>query len=504
MLHVKKDLRTLFFFILGLLVMTVFAFLFFVKEVQVSTEEALACQGCNVIIISLTNTRKDHIGLYGYERDTTPNIDMFFKNSLVFTNAFAPASWTLPNGISLFTSLFPHTHHVMQRYQGDKINSNISTLAEVLKDNGYTTAAFTGDGDYNRRFNIHRGFDVYLDKSTYADFEIEYHVKFQRPAGQSGGYYMPISSSLPPALAWLKKNKDKKFFMFVQGFDTHCPFIPEPPFDSVFGDDYESTVDFSHCLWTFEQALPQTENGIQYWEVESTAYLNDDYKKVRLEEGDIKKMISLYDGEIAQADADLENFFNEFEALELGEKTIVVFMSEHGDLFGEHGRFMRGGPLRGTFYDQVLNIPLLMKHPRISTQVVIDDLVQIVDIMPTLLSILGATDDQAALREGKSLSFSVWGDKEVNEYVYAGSQYQGSFPLFTGSSVIESIRGKKWKFIREKIYTEDEGVKVYRALYDIENDPEESSNLYETEKEVAALLTSLLDDWSKSPSPEDL
>ena len=84
---------------------------------NIVSEKSLTCPDCNLIVISLTNTRKDHIGLYGYERDTTPNIDEFFKSSLVFENAFSPASWTLPDAASFFTSLFPFSHGEIFRTQ---------------------------------------------------------------------------------------------------------------------------------------------------------------------------------------------------------------------------------------------------------------------------------------------------------------------------------------------------------------------------------------------------
>ena len=83
-------------------------------------EENFRCKDCNVLFISLTNTRADHLGLYGYHRSTSPHLDSFSKNSVVFENAFSVASWTLPTAISLYTSTYPFTHNVMMRYDRNK------------------------------------------------------------------------------------------------------------------------------------------------------------------------------------------------------------------------------------------------------------------------------------------------------------------------------------------------------------------------------------------------
>lgn len=458
-------------------------------EEYTNTDIALACEDCNLIIISLTNTRKDHLSSYGYERDTTPNIKEFFADSLIFENAFTHASWTLPSATSLFTSLFPFTHGVMQRSEGNVIPETVQTFTEILQDKGYATAAFTGDGDYNERFGLYRGFDVYADRETYDDLDI----KVSYLALRNSWYYAGITSVLPSASVWLEENSKKKFFLFAQGFDTHCPFTPQSPFDTKFDEGYESDIDFSKCIRTFDRAEPTIVDGEKVWKVFSArrADLEED---VDFTERDLEKMISLYDGEIAQVDDALASFFELIGDLGLEKNTIILFMSEHGDLFGENGRFMRGGPLRGTFYDPVINFPLLMKHPKVTEEIVIYDLVQMVDLMPTFLQMLGIKDPQKKIRQGKKLDFAVFGDTEINTYVYAGSKYVGNDTYFDGTSTIESIRDKKWKLIKEVVESGDTHIEEYE-LYDIENDPRESKNLYSSNDVMAEHLTEKLLQW---------
>ncbi|GMQ95193.1 MAG: hypothetical protein BMS9Abin13_305 [Patescibacteria group bacterium] len=457
-----------------------------------NTDRALACEDCNVIIVSLTNTRKDHIGTYGYERNTTPNIDAFFKNSLIFNNAFTHASWTLPSAVSFFTSLYPFAHGVMQRDKVQYIPENVTTFTELLKEGGYATAAFTGDGDYSRMFGTDRGFDVYADRESYGDLDIQ----IDETDIVSIKSYVSAASLLPAAGKWLMQNRKKKFFLFVQGFETHCPFTPSGQFEEMFDSGYEGDVDFSRCLWTFERVEPKIKGGEKFWPVRTWFEPGKGPLDVLLSERDVEKMISLYDGEIAQADDALAEFFADIEAFGLEKNTIIIFMSEHGDLFGENGRFMRGGPLRGTFYDPVINFPLMIRHPNVKEPIVVDDLVQMVDLAPTLLSILGMDDVDKGVRQGKKLGLSVFGDKETNEYVYAGSRYVSDNVFFKGTSTVESIRGKKWKLIKETIALKGE-TKEYYELYDIKNDPGESEDVYGTEKDISLFLKERLRLWSE-------
>ncbi|HBA27583.1 MAG TPA: hypothetical protein DCY98_09380 [Nitrospinae bacterium] len=465
----------------------------------ISSEENLKCRDCNLVIISLTNTRKDHIGMYGYKRDTTPNIDKFFKNSLVFENAFAPASWTLPVSASLYTSLFPYTHGVMDRYDGSKLSDSILTITEIFKENGYTTAGFTGGGDYNRSFNISQGFDLYVDEKNYEDF----NILRNKGALPGPSAYLGVEQILPPTIDWIQKNKNNKLFLFLQGYDTHCPFIPKKPFDKKFDPDYKGNIDFSTCLWTFKQTDPMYKNDVRYWQLK-TWYSNEGIKDLKMSDRDVDHMIALYDGEIVQADYYLRDFFKTVKDLGLENNTVFVFMSEHGDLFGEHGRFMRGGPLRGTFYDPVINFPLLIKHPKINKPLRIKPLVQTIDIMPTLLDIFNLKDKQKTKRQGKSLIPAITGEKEINEYIYAASKYNAkNNPFFSGLSIITAIRNKEWKLIREEIFDTNSKKMITESyeLYRISEDSKEENNLYNIKKDIAGILKLKMEEWLNSKSP---
>jgi len=462
---------------------------------KTQTETMLACPDCNVVLISLTTLRPDRMSIYGYKKETTPNIDAFFHNSLIFRNTVAPTSWTTPNAISLFTSLFPYRHGIIDRELSPLYNRQIFSLPEMLKKNGYTTAAFTGGGDYNDKYNgFSRGFDFYLDEKNYAEFQLKAPV----PMGIGLLSFSPLREFLPMGTDWLNINYQKKFFLLLQGYDTHCPLDPREPFASQFTKGMKSDKDFSLCHWTHEDTAPSYENGKKYWKVKIQK-TPEEIVEVMLSQEDLDYMNALYDARIAEMDFYLNNFFEKAKSLGLEKNTVFILMSDHGEMLGEHGRFMRGGTVRGNSYKESLNFPLLIKHPNIKDPLVIDDIVQTTDIMPTLLSLLGIQDPQKDIREGKPLQISNFGDTPVNEYGFSGAQYKkmNNSKYFAFPNASESIQDKQWKLIKETIF-EDNGFDrrdVSYKLFHLTEDPGENINLYDTEKEEAEKLKVKLEQW---------
>lgn len=433
----------------------------------------LGCSGCNLIIISLTNTRKDHIGMYGYHRDTTPNIDSFFKDSLVFENVFSPTPWTLPNGISLFTSLFPYTHGVVNRKELGLVSKNSKTLTEFLKESGYATAAFTGGGDYYRDYGFGVGFDTYYDEVAFSG----------------------VSNNVDLAIDWIEENSADKFFLFVQGFDTHCPFVSPAPYNVLY-DNGSSDLDTSLCYWNLEKH--KTEKNGQY-----TVYKQGDKESVELilNEQDKQKLVAKYDGSVQYADKSLGKLFSTIENQGLDESTVIIFLSEHGDLLGEHGRFMRTD-IQGTFSDDVLNVPLLIKHPRVKEEKKIDGMVNLVDIMPTALSFLNIPYERDTL-QGRDIGALVTNNVEVNTYAFAGMVYSGTEdnPFFKYIYDVSMVRSLEDKLIYERISnSKDESTfRDSYEFYNIKSDADELRNLFKGDTSGRVeVLTSVLEGWKDS------
>ena len=183
-----------------------------------------AAAGCNVLVITMDTTRADHIGCYGYRSVRTPVIDGLARNGVLFANAFTPSPSTLPGHCSIFTGLYPYGHGA--RANGTfHLDQENTTLAEILKANGYVTAAFISSYVLDGRFGLDQGFDLYDDDLSkgvkYAD-----HSFRERPAEFTN----------ESALAWLKTAGDARFFAWVHYFDPHAPYLPPEPLRTKYAD----------------------------------------------------------------------------------------------------------------------------------------------------------------------------------------------------------------------------------------------------------------------------
>lgn len=436
------------------------------------------CKNCNIVFITLTNLRYDHMSQNGYFRRTTPFLDALAEKSLVFDNTFSHSSWTLPEGISIFTSLYPYRHGVMDRYDGSVLSNSDITLADVLNENGYKTAAFTGGFDYDSKYGL---------TGRYG----EYEECIDKTGNSTILQYGKLGCSLPKAINWIKNNRDSKFFVHVQGFDTHCPFSRNG--GKTYDKDYKGDVNFSNCLWTFEKTEPINKNGVKYYSL--YASLPSGRVPVLLSEKDVSHLVALYDESINQSDALIGSFLGQLKEMGIDDKTIIVFTSEHGDMLGKYGRFMRGGPLRGTFYDDVIHTPLLMKIPGIKPNR-FNQLVEHVDIMPTILDILAIKKPLSL--QGMSLLPVILAGKDIHQYVFAGSEYHPGIDnaYFSDSTRIESIRSKDWKLIIETD-TSKTGTDPVRELYNLGEDKDETLNRVSDSMAKFDVLSRELNSWSE-------
>jgi len=422
------------------------------------TEEDIRCKDCNLIMISLSNVSAEHMSLYGYERLTTPSLDEWAKDAIVFENAFAQTSWTLPTATSLFTSLYPYSHKIMDRFVDNVLDENIETLPEILQERGYKTAAFVGGLDYSSSFGHMRGFG-----------EVDEAMDVNMMAISFAGF----GSTLAKGLEWLEGNAENKFFLFLHGYDAHCPFDPPQHLKGTFSttQDRNITVDNKICLRGFE--VPQGKGYEAY-------YYRDKAEKVTLTQDDIMYLEELYDEEILSVDGLVGRFLGALDGV-VPPNTIIVVFSDHGEVFAKHGRFGRAGGVRGTLYDEVLHIPMLIKIPEQNGRR-ISGLVQIIDFMPGIFDILEIPKPEQA--QGKSVLPLLRGkESEINDYVFTGSEFGAqegrlAWLFYKEQSVSESLRSKEWKLIYEVQLDEGREIKEESyELYNLIHDPGELRNL---------------------------
>lgn len=311
--------------------------------------DSTGCAAPNIVLISLDTLRSDHLGLYGYPLNTSPSLDRFFADGVVFTHMYSQTPWTLPSHISMMTAQHPSAHGVRihpPQVPGyvDRLPERAVTLAEVLRDEGYATAGYTGGGYLGRAYGFDQGFGT---------FEI---IPTRR-----------MREALNAALPWMR-NASQPFFLFLHSFDPHR-YAPERFFDEISEPEYCGPL---RRMW--EEQPDRVERLV----------VSDGFDE--LDERDIEFLQYLYDTEIRVADTELQRLFDELAALGFLDRTIVVFTSDHGENFAEHGDTGHGFNL----YESVMRVPLMIRAPGITAPRYVATPVQTIDIAPTLLELVGA------------------------------------------------------------------------------------------------------------------
>ncbi len=415
--------------------------------------------GYNVVLISFDSLQAAHVSHLGYFRKVTPTIDRIAQEGFSFKNAISQASWTVPAHMTWFTSLYPSQHRCINKYstytENEKILTNLKrlspdviTLAEVLKKNGYVTAGFTGDAGVSGHFGFNQGFDVYIDGPTFSG----------------------MNQSIPNVLEWLRKNYQKKFFMFLHGYDCHGQFDPPHGYIKKFVDsDYKGPFKGGR-----EEQGRLREEGLD------KGYIN-------LTEEDVKFWRALYDEKISNADERFRQFMEEFKKLGLLDKTIIILVSDHGTEVYEHKRFDHGFSL----YDELIRTLLVFRLPNAKAGKIIEDQIRAIDIMPTLLDLLG-------IKASKKVSTQMKGESLVplmsGQHMHLDAFSETDYRLVTHKRSLRTYDG--WKFI----YTMETG---QRELYNLKADPAELNNLIGKEERLAYELEQRLFGWLKSMGQDE-
>jgi len=390
-------------------------------------EHYKAADNKNVIVITISSLRADHISCLGYNRDTTPNFDAFAEENILFTNAFATSSWMMPSVGSMFTSLYPSRHgatHIDKR-----LDRQAHTLAEILKDNGFYTAGFCSNPRLSSEYGFGQGFDFYDDYSVsmiLKNMSFGQEQSFDINKKRTNGL---INDAV---IRWLQNNTHRPFFLFVHFYDTHWDYLPPAPFDTLYDPDYEGKID-------------------------GTEIAREPLYSNKPSDEDVKHIIALYDGEVKQTDTDLGDLLKFLKEAGRFEDSIVIVASDHGEQFYEHGHTSHHG-----IFDELIHIPMTMAVPDLHITKTIDSFVNGVDVMPTILDFLNVP--VPVICQGKSIRPLITGEKEkVNDFI---------FVEYTGGAVPDAfaVRFNRFKFVQQegKIFT-----------YDLCGDPLEQRKIYQ-------------------------
>ena len=399
----------------------------------------------NIILISIDTLRADHLGCYGYERNTSPNVDALALDSAQFLNTYASAPWTLPSHVSILTSL--HGVHHQVYYSEDKMDPSLITLSELLKQNHFYNSAFTGGGFVSSVYGFSKGFDTYEE-------------------GVGGVFKQDSVERVYSAVSeWLDYNKDKNFFLFLHTYQPHTPYACPAPYKGMF---LEENAKWRH-LDLFSALGGRA--GI--------------FKS--LPEEDRQNIISLYDSEIRYTDEKLVGpLVEKLKEMDLYDQTMIIFTSDHGEEFYDHKGWGHGHSI----YDESLKVPLLVKFPESKFKGKrIENIVSLVDIMPTILEEMNI-DFSGLDIDGKSL-FPVLKGREKGDRVFfadIGSNILNShIPQKTAMNI-----GKNKLIFNKRFDEKDLEYFLYPPpslnpveLYDLQEDPQETMDKSNQRVELA-------------------
>jgi len=299
----------------------------------------------NVILVTIDTVRADRVGCYGYPKAHTPTLDALAREGVLFRTAVASVPLTLPSHCSILTGTYPTLHGVRDNL-GYHLGDSLPTLATILKQHGYATAAFVGADVLDPQRGLDRGFDIYacpLHRKMQRDNPLVFNLQELR---------RPAEEVIADALAWMSArppHSPQPFFVWIHLYDPHIPYDPPPRFRALLHDPY--------------------------------------------------------DGEIAYADDSLGKFFDYLKQHALYDPTLIVAASDHGESFGEHGEYTHGYFI----YDTTLLVPFILKPPLASgiTPRRIQAPVRTIDIAPTILQFLGTSP--AASMQGSGLLSLIMG-----------------------------------------------------------------------------------------------
>ncbi len=327
-----------------------------------------------IILIIIDALRADHLGCYGYRLPTSPHLDEFAKDSILYKYAFSSCSYTIPAFSGIFTGKSPGNNSLFFQQKFGLNRDREITLAEILKAADYKTAAFVSSLVMRKDWGLNAGFDIYNDKMT--GFEAN------RPA-QSIRNGKDTNDEI---FKWLTDEGQPPFFLFIHYFDVHGPYVNVEPYDSLFkAEDYGKEPLF------LDRVRDGTEGGIPDYQI-LKAVKNEVGEKVDFEK-DARYYFSQYDGGIRYTDDKFGDLIERLKEKDIYDDALIIITADHGEAMGENNVYFFHG-LTVSF--EQIRVPLLIKTPTKKTikSKVVEEPVSTIDIFPTILNVCEANNSR--------------------------------------------------------------------------------------------------------------
>jgi arylsulfatase A-like enzyme len=375
----------------------------------------------NIILILIDTLRADHLGCYGYKRNTSPNIDKIAREGVTFTDFYTVCPWTNPTIASLFTGRYPQAIFPPakpKQVMNQVLPEEIDTLAEVLKEEGYRTIALVDHPLINESLNFQQGFDEFV--TLFDNKDLNYL------GSKPSDVLINLSEQLDMC-------KDNDFFMYLHLYYPHRPYVPPQPFGGMFGKGFN-----------------------------------------KLSRKEKEGVINMYDGEIRYTDELIGNIFDNLKERKLLNNTYVIITADHGEGFWEHGLADHGNFL----FNELLKVPLIIYSPggRTTQPKTIDGCVSNIDLFPTIMDFAEIEDFPKT--DGNSLFryFNKENTTRYDEMVFSENQRSGHHvnPMSCQNEQYKLIFNGRYAFpaTANHILLLD-----LIQLYDIKRDPLERYNI---------------------------
>lgn len=364
----------------------------------------------NVVFYMVDTLRADHLSCYGYGRATSPNMDAIAAEGVVFENAHAQSNWTQPSVASMITSLPPLSFNDFS----ERVPAAALTLAEVLKGEGYRTGGFTTTAAVAGFFGFNQGFDVYKESGD----ELSLRDRKMRE-----GPLFDADTLFDMQLPWLRANAgEEPFFLYLHSVDPHSPLTPPDEFD-VFGEAYDGPIDGT---------------------IENLKGYKD---RADIADADFERLLALYDAEILYNDHILGKLVEELRALGVWDNTLIVIVSDHGQEFFDRGQHAHG---HENLHEELTHVPLIMRLPAtIPGGVRVPELVSGVDVMPTILGLLGIpAPDQVTGRDLRPLLESGGSVAAVDSFSFRAKGPRSLSALRTDQWFLHANPKRDWELYR--------------------------------------------------------
>lgn len=392
-----------------------------------------AADGASVVIIVLDAMRADHVGCYGYPRNTTPNIDRLAQESVVFENHFAQFTRTKESTASLFTSQYPDTHCA---YRSRPLSQSSFTMAEGLGPAGFRTALFSSNPNASPAMELGIHFE-----------EAYFDPQLRREIREGESPWQP-----PPLLRlfnrWLETARGSRSFAYLHLMPPHRPYDFPAETGALFAD-----------------RTPPGFAAENYQPDENGSFMGP---TLYMDPLPLPGWINLYDSNLRYGDWAMGQIVESLRAAGVLDSTLLIVTSDHGEGFGEHGFVQHGTGV----HDEVSRIPLLIRFPGGGVSTRVRALTETVDLLPTIFDLFRVPYPPDRVQGRSLLGLMAGSTNPVHQYVFTrGAEYGDRY----------MVRGLDHALLLW-------GNGRPPSLYDLRTDPKQARNVIDQQPEIAEAM----------------